>query len=175
MPRGRYSPLVTCELHLFGPDPTRFPSCGFRPFPRVSHGFHSCPVVNCLPEKNATHNPKVGGSNPPPATNQLTFFQSPTRSEKWLAACLRGQLRTVKRTLSGPGTSLLPGERTLPSESGSRASRRVRVPPRCRWLSPNWRGGPAPWSRRARAPLCPKKQSCDGMYAIPADRSRTLR
>ena len=54
--------------------PHRFPNCGFWPFPKVSHGFHPCPVVNCLPGKNATHNPKVAGSNPAPATKQLKIL-----------------------------------------------------------------------------------------------------
>jgi hypothetical protein len=55
VPTRRDSPLVTGEPHLFGPDPTRSPSSGFWPFPKVAHGFHPCPVVNCWSERNSIH------------------------------------------------------------------------------------------------------------------------
>ena len=52
--------------------PLQSPIPGFQPFPGVSQGFHSCPVVRYLPKSRVAHNPKVAGSNPAPATNHGT-------------------------------------------------------------------------------------------------------
>src|ERR1700691_2363451 len=59
--------------------PHTVPNKLFQPFPGVSQGFHSCPVVRYLPKSQVAHNPKVAGSNPAPATNQINHWVS--RSE----------------------------------------------------------------------------------------------
>jgi hypothetical protein len=48
--------------------PHTVPNKLFQPFPGVSQGYHSCPVVRYLPKSQVAHNPKVAGSNPAPAT-----------------------------------------------------------------------------------------------------------
>ena len=57
--------------------PIKSPIPGFQPFPGVSQGFHSCPVVRYLPKSRVAHNPKVAGSNPAPATNLLLYKELP--------------------------------------------------------------------------------------------------
>jgi len=51
--------------------PHMVPNKLFQPFPGVSQGFHSCPVVRNLPKSRVAHNPKVEGSNPSPQLIQL--------------------------------------------------------------------------------------------------------
>ena len=55
--------------------PHTVPNKLFQPFPGVSQGFHSCPVVRYLPKSRVAHNPKVAGSNPAPATNIKVMIQ----------------------------------------------------------------------------------------------------
>ena len=57
--------------------PIKSPIPGFQPFPGVSQGFHSCPVVRYLPKSQVAHNPKVAGSNPAPATKESTTYGNP--------------------------------------------------------------------------------------------------
>jgi hypothetical protein len=44
-----------------------------QPFPGVSQGFHSCPVVRYLPKSQVAHNPRLAGSNPAPATIRICY------------------------------------------------------------------------------------------------------
>jgi hypothetical protein len=78
-----------CQLHLsvrrcalanshsLGRKPkgqNRLPFNSHYPFPRVPQGSfdcHSCLVINYIAKAKYAHNPKVGGSNPSPATNQI--------------------------------------------------------------------------------------------------------
>ena len=63
--------------------PIKSPIPGFQPFPGVSQGFHSCPVVRYLPKSQVAHNAKVAGSNPAPATNPKSTF-----APSLLSACV---------------------------------------------------------------------------------------
>ena len=51
------------------------PNTGFRRFPKALLSCHSCLVINYIAKAKYAHNPKVGGSNPSPATNQSKWLR----------------------------------------------------------------------------------------------------
>ncbi len=63
----------------------RLPLDSHYPFPRVPQGSLSCHSCLCFPSvhvSRCSHNPKVGGSNPPPATNLFNRLRATKRISK---------------------------------------------------------------------------------------------
>jgi len=74
--------------HSLGRQPKaqfRLPINSHYPFPRIPEGSfecHSCLVMNYIANNRYPHNPKVGGSNPSPATNPSNKLQVSKRNLK---------------------------------------------------------------------------------------------
>ena len=80
-----------------GASQNRLPFDSQSPFPRLTYDSgrcHSCRKLNYLAGDRSPHNPKVGGSNPPPATKTLLFDPVPIqrcsvilRFRVWASVC----------------------------------------------------------------------------------------
>jgi hypothetical protein len=77
--RGREGPAVD-KILLWGINPKvkidshSTPITRFRGFLQALLSCHSCLVINYIPKDRYAHNPKVGGSNPSPATNLFNWL-----------------------------------------------------------------------------------------------------